>query len=104
MANWTYVSDDAALLENHMIPSYPKGVHILLARVNGTVYALSGRCAHMACPLFTGTLEGYIVTCPCHDWQFDIRTGKFLSAPELGIATYSTKHEDGKWYINIDER
>ena len=101
MINWTYVLDDTALPENHMIPSYPMGVNILLARVNGVVYALSGKCAHMACPLFTGKLEGYIITCPCHDWQFDIRTGKFLGAPELGIAVYSTKNENGKLYINL---
>src|SRR5664279_4660121 len=76
--NWTYVLDDEALLENHMMPSYPMGMNILLARVAGSVYAVSGKCLHMACPLFTGKLEGYIITCPCHDWRFDIRTGQFL--------------------------
>jgi len=99
--NWTYVLDDKALLENHMTPTYPLGVNILLARVNHTVYAISGMCVHMACPLFTGKLEGYIITCPCHDWRFDIRTGQFLQAPELSLAIYSTKSEDGKLYINL---
>jgi len=55
----------------------------------------------MACPLFTGKLEGYIITCPCHDWRFDIRTGKFLEAPELGLVIYSTKSEDGRLFINL---
>jgi len=99
--NWTYVLDDTALLESHMMPSYPLGVNVLLARVGGSVYAISGMCAHMACPLFTGKLEGYIITCPCHDWRFDIRTGKFLDAPELGLVIYPTKSEDGKLFINL---
>jgi len=99
--NWTYVLDDEALLENHMMPSYPMGMNILLARVDGAVYAISGKCVHMACPLFTGKLEGYVITCPCHDWRFDIRTGQFLDAPELGLAIYSTKSEDGKLFINL---
>jgi len=55
----------------------------------------------MACPLFTGKLEGYIITCPCHDWRFDIRTGKFLDAPELGLVIYSTKSKDGRLFINL---
>jgi 3-phenylpropionate/trans-cinnamate dioxygenase ferredoxin subunit len=84
-----------------MMPSYPKGVNILLARVGGDVYAISGMCLHMACPLFTGKLEGYIITCPCHDWRFDIRTGQFLDAPELSLEIYSTKSEDGKLFIDL---
>jgi len=100
--NWTYVLDDKALLESHMMPSYPMGVNILLARVNGAVYAISGKCAHMACALFTGKLEGYIITCPCHDWRFDIRTGQFLDAPELALAIYSTKSEDGKLFVDLN--
>ena len=99
--NWTYVLDDAALLESHMMPSYPMGVNVVLARVGGAVYAISGMCLHMACPLFTGKLDGYTLTCPCHDWRFDVRTGKFLDAPELGLANYSTKSEDGKVFVNL---
>jgi 3-phenylpropionate/trans-cinnamate dioxygenase ferredoxin subunit len=100
--NWVSLFDDAALLESQMMSAYPMGVNVVLARVGGVVYAVSGMCAHMACPLFTGKLEGYIITCPCHDWRFDIRTGKFLDAPELGLVTFSTKSEDGKLFININ--
>ena len=102
MVNWIYLLDDTALPESQMTPSYPMGVNVLLARVGGVVYAISGMCAHMACPLFTGRLEGYLITCPCHDWRFDIRTGKFLEVPELGLVNYSTKSEDGKLFININ--
>ncbi len=98
---WTYALDDSALLDGHMAPAYPLGVNVVLARVGGAVYAMSGKCAHMACPLFTGSLEGYTVTCPCHDWRFDIRTGKFLDAPELGVAAYPTKSEAGKLFVKL---
>ena len=99
--DWIYVLDDAALLEGHMVPVYPLGVNVVLVRVGGVVYAVSGRCAHMACPLFTGKLDGYTITCQCHDWRFDVRTGKFLDVPELGISSYSTKSEDGRVFVNL---
>jgi nitrite reductase/ring-hydroxylating ferredoxin subunit len=80
---------------------FPLGVNVLLARVGGAVYAVSGKCAHMACPLSGGRLEGNTIICGCHDWRFDIRTGKFLDAPELGLTVYLTKVEAGKLLINI---
>jgi len=104
LANWICTMDDTALPEGQMTAVYPLGVNVLLARVDGVVYAVAGKCIHMACPLFTGKLAGHTVTCPCHDWRFDVRTGKFLDAPELGLAIYPTKSEAGKVYVNLNER
>ncbi len=101
--NWTYVLDDAELPEGQMTPAYPLGVNVVLARVSGVIYAISGKCVHMACPLFTGKLESYTITCPCHDWRFDIRTGKFLDAPELLLKVYPTKSETGKIFVNLND-
>ncbi|HKM82792.1 MAG TPA: Rieske (2Fe-2S) protein [Candidatus Acidoferrum sp.] len=98
---WTYVLDDTALLEGRMLPVYPLGVNVLLARVGGAVYAVSGKCVHMACPLFSGKLEDHTITCGCHDWRFDVRSGKFLDAPELGLTVYRTKLEAGKLFVNL---
>lgn len=99
--NWVYVLDDASLSEGGMSPVYPKGINILLARVNGEVYALDGKCAHMGCPLFCGSIEGTILTCPCHDWRFDIKTGKFLDAAELRLKVYPVRVEDGRMFVKI---
>ena len=98
---WTSVLDDSALPEGQMAPVYPLGVNVVLARVGGAVYAVSGKCAHMACPLFMGRLEGYTIVCPCHDWRFDVRTGRFLNAPELGLTVYPTKLDAGKLFVNL---
>jgi nitrite reductase/ring-hydroxylating ferredoxin subunit len=73
---WAYVMDETALPEGSMAPVYPLGINVVIARVDGIVYAVSGKCAHMACPLITGTLRGHTLTCSCHDWRFDIRTGR----------------------------
>jgi nitrite reductase/ring-hydroxylating ferredoxin subunit len=100
--NWIYAMDDLALLEGRMAAVYPLGINVVLARVEGMIYAVSGTCAHMACSLFTGKLSGYTITCPCHDWRFDVRTGKFLDAPELGVAVFPVKSEAGKVFVKIN--
>jgi len=98
---WIYVLDDSTLPEGQMTVVFPLGVNVVLARVDGSIYAISGKCTHMACPLFAGKLNGYTITCPCHDWRFDIRTGKFLDASELGLEVYPVKSETGKVYIDV---
>ncbi len=99
---WTYVMEEAALPEGGLAPVYPLGVHVVVARVGGALYAVSGKCAHMACPLSGGLLDGYVLTCPCHDWRYDVRSGRFLDAPELGVAVYPVKSEQGKLLIGLD--
>jgi nitrite reductase/ring-hydroxylating ferredoxin subunit len=57
------------------------GKEIVLCNYDGKIYAVSRRCGHTNAPLEMGTLEGYILTCPLHFSQFDIRTGEALSGP-----------------------
>jgi nitrite reductase/ring-hydroxylating ferredoxin subunit len=98
---WIDVMGESALPEGGLAPVYPLGVNVVLARVGGAVHAVSGKCAHMACPLRGGTLDGYTLTCPCHDWRFDVRTGRFLDAPELGLAVYPAKSEAGRLFVSV---
>jgi 3-phenylpropionate/trans-cinnamate dioxygenase ferredoxin subunit len=55
---------------------------IAVCNYGGRFYAVDNRCSHMNGSLATGTLEGYILTCPLHYAQFDITTGEVLSGPE----------------------
>jgi len=98
---WIAVVDDAKVKEGVPLAVYPKGVNILLVRVDGAVHAIANKCAHMACPLEGGRLEDYVITCPCHDWSFDVRSGAFTQADEIVVATYATKVEDGKIMLSL---
>jgi nitrite reductase/ring-hydroxylating ferredoxin subunit len=54
---------------------------ICLCEYDGSIYAVSRRCGHENAPLNEGALEGWIITCPHHNAQFDIRSGNNLSWP-----------------------
>ncbi len=101
---WVPTIDDTKIRDGAYVAVYPKGLSVLLVRVDGELHAVANKCAHMACPLEGGKLEGAVLTCPCHDWRFDVRTGQFLDAPELGIATFATRVEDGKVLVQIGGR
>lgn len=98
---WVATVDDAKVREGGYVAVTPRGIGVLLARVDGELYAVRNKCAHMACPLEGGALQDGILTCPCHDWRFDVRSGAFLDAPELAIATYATRVEDGKVLVQV---
>jgi len=52
------------------------GYEILLANIDGKIYALEDLCSHEQCSLSDGDLEGFVITCPCHGAKFDVRNGK----------------------------
>ena len=54
---------------------------ICLCEYDGDIFAVSRRCGHENAPLDQGSLEGWIITCPLHDGQFDIRSGVNLAWP-----------------------
>jgi nitrite reductase/ring-hydroxylating ferredoxin subunit len=97
--DWAFVIDDAALPEGVPATAHCFGAHVVLAKVAGAVYAVSDKCPHMGCPLSRGKLEGYTLTCPCHDWRFDVRSGRFIDAPELGLDCFPVKSEAGKVFV-----
>jgi nitrite reductase/ring-hydroxylating ferredoxin subunit len=74
---------------------------ILLANVDGKVYATSDICSHALAYLSDGFLEGAVVECPLHGAQFDVTTGKALSPPADGdIETYEVTVADGRIFVS----
>jgi nitrite reductase (NADH) small subunit len=60
---------------------------IALFHVDDQFYALDGICPHQGGPLGKGALQGCVVTCPWHGWQFDVRDGQHCTIPSLAQAT-----------------
>ena len=51
------------------------GLAIAIFNVDGVLYAIEDTCLHAGGPLSEGRVEGTIVTCPWHDWRYDLQTG-----------------------------
>ena len=64
-----------------------------LFNVDGRIAAIDGICPHQGGPLADGPLEGTLVTCPWHGWQFDVCTGKTPLGSKLKQTVYEVKVE-----------
>ena len=53
-----------------------EGDEVLLIRIDGEYHAYDAACPHQSSPLVMGTLDGNLLTCSSHEWEFDARTGQ----------------------------
>jgi len=77
------------------------GQTVALFNVGGTFHALAGRCPHRGGPLGQGFLDGSEVSCPWHNWTFDVTTGENVASAELKIPRFEVKVDDGAVYVKL---
>jgi nitrite reductase (NADH) small subunit len=78
-----------------------EGREIALANVGGHFYAINNTCLHEGGPLGEGSLEGKIITCPWHLWEYDVTTGKLLENPNVGVACYPTEVRGQEVFVDV---
>jgi len=76
------------------------GKELALFNVDGAFYALDNTCPHRGGPLGEGELEGKVVTCPWHSWQFDVSNGESL-IDDLKVGCYQAKVEGGDVLVAV---
>lgn len=78
-------------------------VEIVLANVDGTMYALEDNCSHQDFPLSDGELEGTELECTFHGAKFDVCTGEATQLPAVRpVKTFEVEDRDGAIYVRVD--
>ncbi|NQZ71487.1 MAG: nitrite reductase small subunit NirD [Dinoroseobacter sp.] len=84
----------ARLLKTHL------GCIAVFRTAETEVYAASNTCPHKGGPLSEGIVHGQSVTCPLHNWVFDLNTGQAQGADDGEIATYPVRLEGTRILID----
>lgn len=77
---------------------------VALFHVGERFYAINNICPHEGGPLAKGRVKGYVVSCPWHDLQFDIRSGFGTDGGGYCVARYEVKVEDDQVYVSLKRR
>jgi nitrite reductase/ring-hydroxylating ferredoxin subunit len=78
------------------------GTHVLLSKIGGAVYAVSGTCTHEETDLGLGVMLEDRVICPLHLSQFDLKTGQVLNPPaEVALTSFNVKIQDGTIFVEV---
>lgn len=105
MPVWIPAGKTDALQENILYPREMESEHIVLAKIKGEVFAFHNSCILSSFPLEAGKLEGYYLTCQCHGFKYDLRSGELIGHDEKLDTFPVSITEDGKILVgfNIDE-
>ncbi len=77
------------------------GKAIALFNVDGKIHALDNTCLHRGGPLGEGFVEGDLVTCPWHGWQYKIATGELVGDPSIKVAAYPVEVQNGEILVEL---
>lgn len=76
---------------------------LILVLEGGKVIATQGICPHQEFELVDGEIEGSVLTCKMHRWQFDVETGKGINPAHAAIALYPTKIEGDDVMVDVSD-
>ena len=93
------VLDAAALAPGQPALVSVDGRDVALFRRGDEVLAIGNECPHQGGSLCDGWVEGDIVVCPLHGWEFDLRSGGCMTVPGESVPRYDVTVEDGAVFL-----
>ena len=97
-----------------------EGREVGIFNLDGSFYALKNICAHQGARVCLGKvggtnlpsevyafkfgLEGRILRCPWHEWEYDITTGESIFDPNVRVVSYPVEVAGGEVAVTIPAR
>ena len=79
------------------------GAQVCLANVDGSFYAIAGKCTHQGGPLAEGALDGATVTCPWHGAMFDVTSGEVQGpSADDAASTYEVRVQGDEVQVDAE--
>ena len=100
---WVRVADADACAPGTLLGVQAGDEAVVLANVEGDLYALQDRCSHQDYPLSDGELEGDRLECIYHGAKFDVCSGRAMALPAIRpVKTFEVDVRDDGVYVKID--
>lgn len=93
---WHHVMDSADLQDGQTLRVLCDGRSLFIHRAADTLRVYDGRCPHQSTDMPQLALTGTTLTCPKHQWAFDIRSGECIDKGNCGLRQWTSKVEQGR--------
>jgi len=90
------------LWKGDMMAAVVSGRKVLLVRTDDAVFAYEDRCAHLGVALSLGRLDGRVLTCSAHHWQYDVETGRGINPAAACLTRFAVSVEDGTILVDVE--
>jgi nitrite reductase (NADH) small subunit len=101
MADFVRVISASELPPGSCREALVSGKAVALCNAGGTFHAIDNRCSHRGGPLGQGALDGTMLYCPWHAWTWDVTTGVSTVNPDICVARYEVKVENGDVFVKV---
>ena len=98
---WIRIGTTDELPPGSLMEVLQNGEPYAVCNVEGEFRAMSGVCPHHGGPLGQGAMEGSLVTCPWHSWQFESSNGACTFDNTLRIRTYPVRVEKNDLLVDL---
>jgi nitrite reductase/ring-hydroxylating ferredoxin subunit len=75
---------------------------VLLLKINGQFHAYQGYCPHQGAALAEGELDGGLITCTAHRWQFDATNGQGVNPKSAHLKCFPVRVVERKVLIEVE--
>ena len=79
-------------------------LQVAIFREADSVFAIDNVCPHRGAPLYEGFVRDGYVTCPWHQWQFQLKDGVCLNIPKMKVPSYPVEVRDGAIWVDVPEK
>ncbi len=102
MSEWVRVASSGDCPPGALLGVRAGARAIVLANVDGDLYALEDRCSHQDFPLSDGELNGSTLTCIHHGATFDACSGRATGLPALRpVKAFPVEVRDGGVFVEV---
>jgi len=104
---WHRVANLAEVPPGALADVEAAGEVLVLANVEGELFAIGAWCPHMGTNLVLGQLSSSVLMCSAHLWRFDVRTGQPIwpplarVAPGYGLRRYPVEVRGEEIFVEI---
>lgn len=101
--NWISIGhvDDIPFLGARVVKTSCEDIAVFKTS-NGSIFALIDKCPHKGGPLSQGIVHGSSVSCPLHNWNISLESGKVIGPDQGCTRTIRTEVRKGFIYIEPD--
>lgn len=78
-----------------------EGKPVAVFEVGENLYGIDAICPHEGGPLEQGLVENGCVTCPWHNYKFNLKSGVCVNEPSLKVKTYDVRKEGEQFLLNL---
>ena len=90
-SSWQYATKLSEIPVGGIKPLELGGEKIIVSRQGGVVTCFQNACAHLGMAIHDGEIEDGIITCPYHQFRYDLATGECLTAPTVQLQAHAVR-------------